>query len=245
MVEATRRPYASLCVLSYNRPRFLGPMLESLRQNAGHPFELIVHDDGSTDPELLDLLHASHAEGLISALILNAPGQNQGQGVALNRMFQMATGDPIVKLDHDLTFTEDWLAKTVAILERSKAQVERGESDTRIGLLGLFHYRHDPADSAKTILSDHGFWQAHSVIVGSGFAMSRDVWERLGPFEEHSPAFGEDWLMQVTVTRTPGLACALPPEDLVVNHGFGIGPSTTTLEPGKFAEIHTEPRVYE
>lgn len=222
--------------------------------NAEAPLELIVHDDGSADPEVRALLNDLLNTGLVSTVILNPPGHNQGQGTALNRMFNMATGDPIIKLDQDLVFRPGWLRQVNEILDRNardcapKLPTFPGSEDSiaggpRIGLLGLFHYHHEPVDSAKTRLFDHGYWQQHTHICGSGFAIPRDCWRALGPFQEHSEAFAEDWDFQMRVTESGRFACALPPEDLVDNQGFGIGPSTVVIANNTVQKINMTPHI--
>lgn len=266
--------YASCCVLSYNRPGFLRRCLQTLVAHAEAPLELIVHDDGSTDPEVRAILQDAIGLGHISTLISNPPGRNQGQGVALNRMFGMATGDPIIKVDQDLEFHPGWLRRVNAILDsnRGRDRIKRALAhqptpEPLIGLLGLLHYYHDPVHSHKTVVARHAGWTEHTHILGSAFAVRRDCWRKLGPFEEHSEAFAEDWIFQRKVTDSPGderafrdghskglgpkgYVCGLPSEDsvvmlgeLVTNHGMGIGPSTVVVAPGKVADIHLEPHV--
>lgn len=184
------------------------------------------------------MLYAMHAQGYLSTLILNSPGHNEGQGVALNRMFQVATGDPIVKIDHDLVFDPSWLTEVQRILE-----------DERVGLLGLFKYAHDPVDWRKTgkdVLGvapeGYGF---HTHICGSAMVIPRWVWKRIGPFDQRSDAFGEDWMFQRRVGASDlDIHCALPDRDLVVNNGFGIGPSTVVVAPDTVAKIHHGPRIF-
>jgi glycosyltransferase involved in cell wall biosynthesis len=229
--------YASLCFLSYNRPQFLQTAIETALLNAGAPCEVIVHDDGSTDEDVYDLLYSAQAQGVISTLIVNPPGHNQGQGVALNRLFNIASGDPIIKLDQDLIFEPNWLEKVNHLLMRNP----------RAGLLGLFKYEHDPVDYRKTRIAtpDHARdgLDFHTHICGSGFALQRVVWEALGPFEEHSAAFAEDADMQRRVFEHPAWDCALPYVDLVRNQGFGIGPSTVVPAVGQVATFHTGPKL--
>lgn len=232
--------HATLCFLSYERPQFLPTAIETAIAGCDEPVEVIVHDDGSTNPELLKYLYTIHQKGIVSSVILNAPGVNQGQGVALNRMFRMATGDVIIKLDHDLIFKPGWLAKVREIL-----------ADDRVGLLGLFKYELEPVDWRKTIITDArlagGDWgkrikrppiahaelprgySFHTHICGSGFAVPRRVWEALGPFEERWESFGEDWDFQKRVAGHPNWFNALPDDDLVTNQGFGLGPSTVVV----------------
>ena len=223
--------FASVCVLSYNRPKFLRDCIRSMR-DAGAPFELIVHDDGSTDPAVRELILDGLDRGWISHAMLNPPGHNEGQGIALNRMFHAAHGDPIIKCDQDVVFTPGWLERANEILDSSRDKTL--PSVPEIGLLGFFKYWHDPVDWRKTLITrrhDLGY-EVHEIICGSAFALTRSAWETLGPFEERSSAFAEDHLMQKAVTEQDGLCCALPAEDLVTNQGFGIGPSTLALDDG-------------
>lgn len=264
--------YASLCVLSYNRPQLLNQTLETLRHNADAPFELIVHDDGSIDPDVYTVLEAYQRRGAFSTLILNPPGHNQGQGTALNRMFRIATGDPIIKLDQDLVFADGWLRRVNEILAGNRARdritlarAHQRAPEPLIGLLGLLHYHHDPVASIKTRIAGHNGWSEHTHILGSAFAVRRECWDRLGPFEEHSKAFAEDWEFQRKVTDSAGdpaahrvghekgigpkgYVCALPPVDLCTNVGMGPGPSTVVREEDgeiKVTDIHTAPLFYD
>lgn len=214
--------FASLCVLSYNRPKFIVDTVQELHAKSQHPFELIVHDDGS-EQQVRELLFAMHTRGDISTLILNPRGHNQGQGVALNRMFEMAKGDPIVKLDQDLRYSEGWLATAVDLMATNK----HTPREANLGLLGLLHYWLDPVNSANTRIEQFDGWSSRTHILGSGFAVSRDCWETIGPFEEHSEAFAEDWAFQKAVTASHDFVCGLPDVDLVEN--LGMGPPHSTV----------------
>lgn len=227
--------FASLCVLSYERPTYLNNSLDSLQDRPAYPYELIIHDDGSNNQTVRDLIIGESDEK--ATVILNPKGHNQGQGVALNRMFNMAKGDPIIKLDADLQYYHGWLSATIRLLRENPS----------IGLLGLLHYYHDPVDSRKTVIDRHDEWSSHTHILGSAFAMRRACWEELGPFEEHSDAFAEDYDMQCRVTESNNWVCALPKESLVENLGMGLGKSVVVVE-GKnghpeVAKFHKSPYI--
>lgn len=261
--------HTSICILSYNRPQFLMRCLRSIFDTIeGEPVEIIIHDDGSSDREVYNVLQAAQQTGRVSTVILNPPGHNQGQGVALNRMFNMATGNPIIKCDQDMTFKPGWLQECERILQ-----------DPRVGLLGVFKYWHDPVDWRKTRRVaptwhpgmwhealrgphdcgeecpwydepddmpsnlEHGY-SFHTHICGSVMVIPRVVWRELGPFAEHSDAFAEDAMMQRAVNDSGRWACALPDQDLAINHGFGIGPSTVVEEGMKVHKIHHGPVIF-
>ena len=224
-----RADYASLCMLSYNRPKFLKESLEGIEKNTRSPFELIIHDDGSTDEGVYEVLSALGK----ATVITNPEGHNQGQGIALNRMFSMAKGDPIIKLDQDLRYYPGWLLEVRRLMTEYPC----------IGLLGLLHYYHEPVDSRKTVRVRHDEWSEHTHILGSAFAMRRECWEELGPFDEHSEAFAEDYIMQVKVAESEKWKCALPKESLVENLGMGIPHSTVVEATGGVHKIHKTPFV--
>lgn len=242
--------FASLCLLSYNRPEFVQQAVISAVENAGFPVEMIVHDDGSDEETLRVLLELREAD-YISTLMLNAPGHNEGQGIALNRMFNAAKGDPIVKMDHDLVFEPGWLRSCVALLDANEKQVGMDMAQPQIGALGLFKYWVEPVDWRKMVVraweTDDIEWEEHSDFVGSAMVIPRIAWEEFGPFEERSPAFAEDAIFKHKIRDRDGWCNALFPRDLAVNNGFGVGPSTVvvagedgTPEPSK---IHNGPWV--
>lgn len=239
-----KAPFATACILSYNRLRFLREMLGTMIAFAGHPLEIIVHDDGSTDPELRLYLHHLVDQGHISTLIESPPGHNQGQGVALNRMFNMARGDPIIKLDHDLIFREGWLRHSVDILDRNERAAREGY-ETRIAALGLFKYHAEPVRHEDMFIAAHEGWDEVKDFVGSAMVIPRDAWNYFGPFEEHSEAFAEDAVFKQKITNTSfRRCCALTQEDLVSNQGFGVGPSTLVLNhQHDLQAIHKEPKI--
>lgn len=221
--------YASVCLLSFNRPRLVRQTISTVIKNAHYPLELIVHDDGS-DEETIEVLREFHRNGLISLLMLNATSHNEGQGVALNRMFQAASGDHIVKLDHDMELEPGWLAASVDLLEANfRSEVD----ESRIAALGLFKYEHDPVDYRKMHISDHTTdgidWCEVKDFVGSAMVIPRDAWYEFGPFEERSPAFAEDAVFKQEIFARDGFCNALFPDDLAINVGFGLGPSTVNI----------------
>lgn len=235
--------FASICVLSYNRPRFLRTAVESLTTNAGAPIEVIVHDDGSTDPEVRPLIFDLMQQGLVSSAVLNQPGWNQGRGVAMNRGMAIGRGDPLMIADQDLVFHPDWLLRVHDILALAPP-----DATPRIGVLSGFNYWYDPCDWRKTLRADHGAWQEHDYIMGSFMAIPRAAWEALGPFEESSEAFAEDHVFQRKVAASPPWVCASPATDLMFNQGYGVGPSTVVVanpDGGKplVQRIHMTPHI--
>jgi glycosyltransferase involved in cell wall biosynthesis len=217
--------FASICLLAYDRPKFLLDCIESL-EHSNYPYELIVHDDGSTHPEQRRLLRRLLETNRISTLIQNTAGHNEGQGIALNRMFNMAKGDPIVKMDHDLILRPGWLAQSVLTLEENAKR----EQEPRIGALGLFKYHTEPVHHEEMYMQSWEGWEQVEDFVGSAMVIPRSAWERFGPFQERSEAFAEDWAFKMKIKEAGAWALGLLPHDYAINQGFGLGPSTVVVQ---------------
>ena len=88
--------------------------LESMRKDAGLPFDLMVFDNGSC-PEVRDFLVKEKEEGRIQYLILAE--KNMGKGGAWNVILAGAPGEIIAYTDSDVLFSPNWLKRSVEILE--------------------------------------------------------------------------------------------------------------------------------
>jgi glycosyltransferase involved in cell wall biosynthesis len=88
--------------------------MESMRKDAGLPFDLMVFDNGSC-PEVRDFLVKEKEEGRIQYLILAE--KNMGKGGAWNVMLAGAPGEIIAYTDSDVLFSPGWLSRSVEILE--------------------------------------------------------------------------------------------------------------------------------
>src|SRR5215216_5873769 len=88
--------------------------LESMRKDAGLPFDLMVFDNSSC-AEVRDFLVKEKEEGRIQYLILAE--KNMGKGGAWNVMLAGAPGEIIAYTDSDVLFSPNWLSRSVEILE--------------------------------------------------------------------------------------------------------------------------------
>ena len=88
--------------------------LESMRKDAGMPFDLMVFDNGSC-PDVREFLIKEKEEGRIQYLVLSE--KNVGKGGAWNVMLAGAPGEIIAYTDSDVLFSPKWLSRSVEILE--------------------------------------------------------------------------------------------------------------------------------
>ena len=88
--------------------------LNSLRETADLPFDLLVFDNGSCE-EALQYLADEKQAGRIQHLMLSE--KNLGKGGAWNMMLAGAPGEIIAYADNDVLYFPGWLSKSVQILE--------------------------------------------------------------------------------------------------------------------------------
>ena len=88
--------------------------LESMRKDAGLPFDLMLFDNGSCK-EVREFLVNEKEDGRIQYLILSE--KNMGKGGAWNVMLTGAPGEIIAYTDADVLFSPNWLSRSVEILE--------------------------------------------------------------------------------------------------------------------------------
>jgi len=88
--------------------------LQSARNDAGLPFDLMVFDNGSC-AEVQDWLLTEQRAGRIQYLLLSK--NNLGKGGAWNQIFGGAPGEIIAYADADVHFYPGWLSRSVEILE--------------------------------------------------------------------------------------------------------------------------------
>ncbi len=88
--------------------------LESMRKDAGLPFDLMIFDNGSCE-EARNFLVQEKEAGRIQYLILSE--KNMGKGGAWNVMLAGAPGEIVAYTDADVLFYPNWLSRSVEILE--------------------------------------------------------------------------------------------------------------------------------
>jgi glycosyltransferase involved in cell wall biosynthesis len=88
--------------------------LESMHNDAGLPFDLLVFDNGSC-AEARDYLIKEKEEGRIQYLILSE--KNMGKGGAWNMILAGAPGEIIAYADSDILYYPQWLSRSVELIE--------------------------------------------------------------------------------------------------------------------------------
>lgn len=106
-------PKVSVCISTYNRCNFLRYAVQSVFNQTFSDWELIICDDGSTDGTS-DLINLMREERL---RYIRHP-TNIGKSNNMRSGFEAARGLYFAKFDDDDCLADDFLAQTVAILDR-------------------------------------------------------------------------------------------------------------------------------
>jgi len=191
-------PICSVCIANYNGAEVIEDCLNSvLAQDCDFPFEVIVHDDASTDGS------AKIVRDRYPGAILIPSEKNVGFCISNNRMVAQARGKDILLLNNDASLFPDAL----------RTLYSYAENQPLTGILGLPQY-----DIRTRELLDIGSLcdpflnpvpnldaGRHDVAMVSGACLwiPRLLWKELGGFPDWFGSLAED-LYLCSLTRLNG-----------------------------------------
>lgn len=173
-------PKVSIVLTCYNLGAYLQEALDSI---AAYPekqdYEVIIVDDGSTDPATVELL--DHLDP--DAYILLRQG-NTGLGNARNNGISLAQGAYIIPFDADNRLRPAMIAQTIAVLDsRPDVDIVYGDADYFGERTGRFVM--GPHD-LKYLL------ERNRIDACAGYR--KTLWDNLGGYDGAMPVMGyEDW----------------------------------------------------
>ncbi len=214
------RPAVSVCIANYNGIGLVDACIESVReQKTTFPFEIIVHDDASSDDS------AAHIQACHPDVTLIQSDENVGFCVANNRMVEKARGEYLLLLNNDAALMQD--ALSVLFTESQRL----GQP----AILGLPQYGFDEAELIdRGCLLDPFFnpvpnldpeRQDVAMTIGACLWIPRSLWEELGGFPEWFGSIGEDLLLccMARLTGHPVRICSSSGYRHHVGKSFGGG----------------------
>lgn len=204
-------PQISILIANYNGARIVCDCIDSiLNQRGDIPFEIIVHDDASTD-ESLTLLRTRYGHFTSPRVEIVESRENVGFCIANNRMAAMARGEYLLFLNNDVALAPDALETLLAaahqqtpqgILTLPQIDWESGALVDRGCLLDPFY---NPVPNLDPKRTDVG------MVIGACLWIPRALWEKLGGFPAWFGSLAEDMFLcchariaghPVQVTRT-------------------------------------------
>lgn len=192
-------PTVSVVVPCYNGGAYIDGLLAALAMQTFRDFEIVVVDDGSTDPETKRKL------GSLDPAVRVLRQANGGPAAARNRGIREARAELILTIDADDVIRPSYLAETVAALRAAGA--ETGFAATYEEKAG----RWTGINNCYFKLFDQLFTNR----IPSCILMRKSAWEKVGGYDERMREGYEDWEFLIALGRA-GYRCAIVPKPLFV-----------------------------
>lgn len=179
------KPKMSVVIPVYNRANLVLQAVDSVLGQTFINFELIIVDDGSTEP--LSLPNADERIRVIRLAV------NRGAAAARNSGFRAARGEYIALLDSDDAWLPEKLAQQVDLLENN--------SSAQACVTGYYLHKQGEVDR-KVLPPRPRSWLKHLLIgsalgAGSTLVFRRRCLEEIGYLDESLPRYEEwDWLIE-------------------------------------------------
>ncbi|HLN10909.1 MAG TPA: glycosyltransferase family A protein [Xanthobacteraceae bacterium] len=198
-------PRVSVVVPCYNGGRFLDSLLASLAAQTFRDFEIVIVDDGSTDPATRDKLDS------LDPSVRVVRQENRYMAGARNRGYAEAKAEFVVPLDCDDTLEPSYLAETVPLLAAAPPDV--GFVFTHIRLTG----------ELEGVVARHlnRFDQLLFNYLPYCMLIRRSAWEAAGGYDETLRDGSEDWEFSIRLIRAGFRALELPKPLFVYSVGVG------------------------
>lgn len=190
----SQTPLISVILPCYNAHRFLRQALESVRTQTFRDFEIIVVDDGSTDPETRQFLDMLPPE------FRTVHQENRGLSGARNTGFREARGRYVLPLDCD-----DWIDS--CFLEKLLAAMPAEGSDN------AFVFCHLALEGDKTGVLPKQFNMFEQLCINQlpyCLLLSRALWLRVGGYDETMRQGAEDWEFNLRLALSGAKAVVVP-----------------------------------
>jgi glycosyltransferase involved in cell wall biosynthesis len=188
-------PKVSVVIPCYNQGAFLEEAVASVLRQTFSDVEIIVVDDGSTDPVTCALL-ADYRRPRTRVIRTD----NRGVSAARNRGIREAAGEYILPLDADDRIGERYLEQAVAVLDRQPAV---GIVYCGVELFGEASGEwHLPEFSLPHQLLDN--------LIFSAALFRRVDWQRAGGYDEGMRDGWEDWGYWLRLLALGKGVCRLP-----------------------------------
>ncbi len=174
----------SVIFLSYNHAGFVGDALRSALSQDFAEYELIIHDDGSTDgtQQIIESILAQEVPRHVRVVIAG-DGKNHGLVEAFNRAMSASTGEILIHFSGDDISYVDRLSRTMEVFYSHPDVMLVTSEAQRIDDKGNFinHPVYAAEDKIYSYASDPGHIYANSPILGATAAYRACVIKNFNP----------------------------------------------------------------
>jgi GT2 family glycosyltransferase len=193
--ESHEGPACSVVIPCYNHGEFLLAAVASVEQAGDAALELVIVNDGSTDPFTLEVLERLRAAGY---RVLDQP--NRGVSAARNAGIRATRGKYLLPLDADNRIRPAYLHRAAKVLDAApEVGVVYGDAalcGERSGLWRVPEFNLDDMTTGNRI-------DACAVV-------RREAWEQCGGYDEDLQAGWEDWDFWLSVAENGWRFAHLP-----------------------------------
>lgn len=200
--RSTASPAVSILIPHYNLGRYLPQTLRSVREQTFQDYEILLVDDGSTDPHSLQVLAGLEAQEEPRLRVVRK--RNGGLGSARNAGLRQARGRWVLPLDADDLLEPTFLAKAVEAMELNPGLAYV------TSLVAYFH--EDPARPfagwVPWGLERDALW-VENVASTCTALLERQRLEEVGGYDESLPSF-EDWDVFCSLAERGAQAAVIP-----------------------------------
>jgi GT2 family glycosyltransferase len=173
----------SIIIPTYNQNEYLQKCIESIQHYTKEPYELIVVDNASSDGT------RQYLTSMRAVIRIKINEKNIGFAGAVNQGLRMAGGTTLLILNNDTVVTTNWLSNLLTCVNSNSKFGLVGPTTNYIGGDQQIPTSYDTLDSMHEFArshnqSDPGRWKKTSRLIGFCVMMRRDVFERLGYFDE-------------------------------------------------------------
>lgn len=245
-------PYFSVIVPVYNRPAEVRDLVDSLKAQEDSDFELIVVEDGSTEP-CGHIVEEAKAGGMAASYFFKP---NEGRSIARNYGMERARGRWMVFFDSDCIIPPDYFAKLRQAIKQKPLDCYGGPDAAHASFTPVQKAINFAMTSFITTGGIRGGRHCVEKFTPRTFNMgfTREVYNKVGGFRE---MFSEDIDMSTRI-RLAGFSLGLYHDVPVWHkrrvdlrrfwrqvHVFGMSRITLQLlYPGSLKAVHTLPALF-
>ena len=239
-------PVVSIVIPVYNQFHYTWACLKSIREHSGEiPYEVIIADDCSTD-------ETAKIEKYVSGIQVIHNEENLRFLRNCNRAAESARGKYILFLNNDTQVLDGWLEPLVRLMEADPKTGMVGSKllypDGRLQEAGGILWRDGSAwnygNGKNPEDPEYCYVKEADYISGAAVMIRKELWEKLGGFDERfAPAYYEDTDLAFQ-TRAAGYRVMFQPESRVV-HFEGISNGTDTGSGLKAYQVENQKKFFE